>query len=151
MLFLSELKVLVDDFLVLMGHMRDNYLRPAEQITRMRLSPGQFHAVSILRARGPLPMRELAAIMRISKQQLTPLICKLIDAGLAERRIDQKDRRIQLIDITAKGRDTFETLKGEIKQAFTERLAVLPEEEIRELAQLVKRIHEILKVQKRQS
>lgn len=148
---MSELKVLVDDFLLLMGHMRDNYFRPAEQITRMRLSPGQFHAISILRSQGPLPMRELAAIMRISKQQLSPLICKLIDAGLAERKIDQKDRRIQLIDVTAKGRDTFETLKGEIRHAFTKRMEALPEEDIRELAKLVRRIHEILNVQKRRS
>lgn len=144
---MSELKVLVDDFLLLMGHMRDNYFRPAEQITRMRLSPGQFHALSILRARGPLPMRELAALMRVSKQQLSPLICKLIDAGLTERKIDQNDRRIQLIDVSAKGQETFETLKGEIRQSFTEKMEVLPEEDIRELAQLVKRIHEILNVQ----
>jgi DNA-binding MarR family transcriptional regulator len=78
---MNKYEKIVEEFFLLLSYMRMNYFRPAEQITRSKLSPGQFHTISILR-KGPLPMKELACRMMISKQQLTPLVSKLIDAGV---------------------------------------------------------------------
>ena len=79
MIIINNLDNTSDGFLVLIGYMKEKFFRPAEQITRPYISHGQFHALSTLYREGLLPMSELAAEMKISKQQLTPLIDKLIE------------------------------------------------------------------------
>lgn len=141
---MSTLEKVAGNFLSLLSYMRRNYFRHAEQIARLRLSPGQFHALSILNRLGSLSMVELAGEMRISKQQLTPLIGKLIEAGLVVRKQDEKDRRVIRIELTDNGVQTVNELKTEIKNAFTEKLAVLSEQELAELGQMLSRIQAIL-------
>jgi len=94
-------------------------------------------------------MSELASEMQISKQQLTPLIYKLIDYNLLVKKTDQNDRRIVRIEITESGRSTVEELWAAMKLALAEKLRVLPDMELDELEQMLKRIQEILKVPSR--
>ena len=82
--------------------------------------------------------------MKISKQQITPLICKLIDSGLVVREADEHDRRIVRIEITEAGRETVEDLMQEIKQVFIVKLEVLTDQDLDELGQMLRRIREIL-------
>ncbi len=142
---MTESEKIVDDFIFLLTYMRHNYLRPAEQITRLKLSHAQFHAISFLALKGPLPMSELANNMGISKQQLTPLIYKLIEARWVIRRTDENDRRIVLIEITEEGINMYTELKNDIKHKFSEKLSELPEKELKELADLMQKIQIILK------
>ena len=95
---MNKYEKIVEEFFLLLSYMRMNYFRPAEQITRSKLSPGQFHTISILR-KGPLPMKELAGRMMISKQQ-RHLWYQAIDAGLVKRKTDENDRRVVLIEVT---------------------------------------------------
>jgi DNA-binding MarR family transcriptional regulator len=141
---MNKYEKIVEEFFLLLSYMRMNYFRPAEQITRSKLSPGQFHTISILR-KGPLPMKELAGRMMISKQQLTPLVSKLIDAGLVKRKTDENDRRVVLIEVTERGVQLHDELKTDIKRAFIKKISVLPEDQIDELEIALKKIQTILK------
>ncbi|OPX85231.1 MAG: putative HTH-type transcriptional regulator YusO [Pelotomaculum sp. PtaB.Bin117] len=134
-----------DDLLALMACVRDKFIRPAELITRSRISHVQFFAISVLRRSGSLSMSELAGKMQISKQQLTPLVYKLIDNGLLIRKTDEKDRRIVRIEATETGRNMFDEILAEIKKDLIEKLETLPEMELNELEQTLKRTYEILK------
>jgi DNA-binding MarR family transcriptional regulator len=142
---MNSLDSVVDDFLSLLGYLRDNFFRPATQMTRSCLSPGQFNAIVVLARKGPLSMSELAAEIKISKQQLTPLINKLIDSNLAARKTDENDRRIIRIEVTPAGRDTIHTLLTEMRQTFRKRIQKLPEADLAELEQMVRRITQILR------
>lgn len=142
---IGNLENVADDFLSLLAYIRENFFRPLEQITRSRLSPIQYYAVSILYRKGSLSMSELASEMRISKQQLTPLICKLIDNSLLVKKIDENDRRIVHIAITESGRSKVEELWAEVKLTLAEKLSALPDMELDELGQMLKRIQEVLK------
>lgn len=141
---MDNLEKAAGEFLGLVGYIHRKFLRPAEQITRAHLSPGQFHAISILCHKGPLPMSELAGEMRISKQQLTPLICKLIENHLVVRKPDDHDRRIVHIDTTDAGKDIFKDLCAETKLAMAHKFSNLPDSELHELGELITRIHDIL-------
>ncbi len=90
-------------------------------------------------------MSELAQEMHISKQQLTPLVYKLINNGLLIRKTDENDRRIVRIEITETGRSKVEEIIPEIKLVLMEKLKTIPKTELDELEQMLKRIHEILK------
>ncbi len=89
-------------------------------------------------------MSELAQEMHISKQQLTPLVYKLINNGLLIRNTDENDRRIVRIEITETGRSKVEEILPEIKMALIEKLKTIPKAELDELEQMLKRIHEII-------
>jgi len=145
---MSNLENVAEKFLSLLGHIRDNYFKPAEQITRSRLSPAQFYAISILYRKVSLTMSELAAEMKISKQQLTPIIAKLIDNHLVIRKTDERDRRIILIAITESGMSAYKALIAQIKSNFTEKLSELSDQELDELEKTVSRMQEILKTTK---
>jgi|BioPla2DNA2_1021312.scaffolds.fasta_scaffold51478_1 DNA-binding MarR family transcriptional regulator len=90
-------------------------------------------------------MKELACRMMISKQQLTPLVSKLIDAGLVKRKTDENDRRVVLIEVTERGVQLHDELKTDIKRAFIKKISVLPEDQIDELEIALKKIQTILK------
>ncbi len=90
-------------------------------------------------------MSELAQEMQISKQQLTPLVNKLINQGLLAKNEDENDRRIVRIEVTEKGRKMVKEIFAEIKIDLVEKLRLLSEQELAELDQMLKRILEILK------
>jgi len=141
---MENLESMAGDFLNLLADMREKFLRPVEQITRSRLSPIQFHILFMLYHKGSLPMTELARKMKISKQQLTPLIAKLIDSNLVIRKTDENDRRIIRIEITEPGSNMVEELVTETRHVLAEKFKTLPEQELRELKQLLQKIHDIL-------
>ena len=125
--------------------MRDKFFRPLEQKTRSQLSPLQHIAISTLYRKGSLSMSELALAMQISKQQLTPLVDRLINQGLLAKKKDQNDRRVVRIEVTEQGRNMFSELFAEIKCDLVEKLGALPGEEVDELGRMLKRILLILK------
>jgi DNA-binding MarR family transcriptional regulator len=141
---MSKAENVADIFLSLFGEMHEKFTRPGEKITRPRLAAAQFFALSILHRKGPLSISELANELQISKQQTTPLICRLIDNNLAARMTDEHDRRIVRIKITETGNATIEELGAEIKQTFAAKLQVLPDTELDELGQMIRRVREIL-------
>lgn len=141
---MSNLENVTEDLLALLGYIRDTFFRPAEQITRSRISHAQFHAISILAHKGSLSMSELANEMKISKQQLTPLICKLIDSNMVVRKPEEMDRRILRIEITEPGRDTLEEVRAEIKQAIKEKLSILSNSDLKDLDHLLTQTRELL-------
>lgn len=90
-------------------------------------------------------MTELASEMQISKQQLTPLVDKLINQGLLIKKADEHDRRIVRIEVSEQGREMLKEMFGDIRSDLVEKLSLLPEQELAELDQMLKRMLEILK------
>ncbi len=141
---MDQLEETTSEFFLLLAHLRNYYFRPAEQIARIQLAPAQFHAISVLYRKGPLPMGELAAEMKISKQQLTPLVSRLIEEGMALRKQDQNDRRIVLIQLSEKGRSTFSQLGAKIRNNFQDKLGRLSDSDLNELKQLLHRVRALI-------
>ena len=141
---ISHLENVADSFFALLSDMRDGFMRPLEQKRRCQLGHVQHFAVSVLCRKGSLSMSALAQEMQISKQQLTPLVYKLINQGLLIKKKDQDDRRVVRIEITEQGRNMFREVFAEMKHDFVARLKILPNEEIDELDWMLKRIREIL-------
>jgi len=141
---MSNLDQIVNDLVALIVFIRNNFSRPADQITRLRLYTGHFRVLAIVYRKGPLPMSELAAEMGISKQQLTPLVDRLIKDGLVTRNEDEHDRRIKRVEMTEEGRQAFRNLGAELRRSLGERLKVIPEDQLEELERMLPRVHEIL-------
>ena len=125
--------------------MRDKFFRPLEQKTRSHLSHVQHFAVSTLNRTDSLSMSELAQEMQISKQQLTPLVNKLINQGLLVKKEDEYDRRIVRIEVTEQGRNMLREIFAEMRIELMDKLRLLSDEELAELDHMLKRVMVILR------
>jgi DNA-binding MarR family transcriptional regulator len=86
-------------------------IKPFEQLSKSKLSPMKFYVLFILEDKGNLSMTELSNELSISKQQMTPVVDKLIESGFIVRRHNEIDRRIITISLTSSGKKFIEELK----------------------------------------
>lgn len=77
-------------------------LREADR--RLGLSAPRLSALSVVVFRGPLSMSDLARAEQVRKPTITRLVGELERAGLVTRNRSEKDRRVQTVEATRKGR-----------------------------------------------
>ncbi len=102
------------------------------------ISPQQSMAITALKPGESLPMSALAEALHCDNSNITGIVDRLEAAGLAERRPDERDRRVKAVILTEKG----EWLRVEIDRRAGEpppRLANLPEEDARALRDILAR------------
>ena len=137
--------------LQLLPYMHEKFLNPMERDTPHRMSKLQLFAMMVLFRKGDKTMSELASIMQVSKQQLTPLVDRLFEQKLAERFSDSADRRVVRIEISQSGKTLIEDMMRQNLHTLAERLSVLPDEELVELDSIMLRIRELLEKAERLS
>jgi DNA-binding MarR family transcriptional regulator len=74
----------------------------------MDLDGPRASALSVLVFGGPMPIGRLATLERVSAPAITKLVGALETLGLAERVRSQTDRRVVLVQATARGRSVLE-------------------------------------------
>src|SRR5690554_4607528 len=74
----------------------------ADEMT-LQLSPTNIHVLFILFELRSATVSELSNQLKISRPNMTPLLDKLIQFGLAVRKTRENDRRVIQIDITDEG------------------------------------------------
>ncbi|MGR6429806.1 MarR family winged helix-turn-helix transcriptional regulator [Rhizobium sp. PAMB 3174] len=71
----------------------------------------RFDVMSALsRAPDGLKMKDISRLLRVSNGNITGIVDKLVEEGLVLRTTPPQDRRTQIIQLTDKGRQEFETL-----------------------------------------
>ena len=66
-------------------------------------TPSQTSALASLLRHGPMTIGELAALERVRPPTMTRIVCGLEEAGLIERRPDERDRRARVVAASAAG------------------------------------------------
>ena len=97
-------------------------------LSELGVSPQQAMAISMLKPGEPLPMSALADALHCDNSNITGIVDRLEAAGLAERRADERDRRVKAIALTEKG----ERLRIEIDRRVGEpppKLAAISDED----------------------
>jgi MarR family transcriptional regulator, organic hydroperoxide resistance regulator len=108
-------------------------IKPFEQIAKSKISPMQFYVMFTLKEKGDLAMTQLSNELLTSKQQMTPIIDKLIEFGFVERKNDEIDRRIVKITLSSSGKlflekqkmEMFDMLKTKIQNLSDDDLSTL--------------------------
>ncbi len=94
--------------------LQQKLIKPFEQLSKSKLSPMQFHVLFILEEQGDLSMTELSNKLLTSKQQMTPIVDKLITHRFVERKHNVLDRRIIKISLSLSGKRYIEKMKIDI-------------------------------------
>ncbi len=115
--------------------------RLAPIFERAKVTPQQWAILSVLaESEVPLTLAEVARTMRVSKQNMTGMIARLEQLGLAERHGDPKDLRSSRVQLTRRGRAVVEKFRP-VYEEWRGRLGRdLPEREIAALTRTVDRL-----------
>ena len=140
----SEIKNVTTNFFDLIRHIKNKFFRPLEQVVKCDISPMQFRTLEVISENKTITMTDLANEVCISKQQLTPMIDKLIDSNAVERKNDKEDRRIIKISPTTYGNELLEERKTKLLNSLSKKLENLSLEDIEKLDIAIDTINKII-------
>lgn len=85
--------------------------RLAPIFERAKVTPQQWAILTVLEIEGPLTLAGVARRMMVSKQNMTGMIARLEQLGLAERHDDPNDLRSSRVQLTRRGRTLVEKFR----------------------------------------
>jgi DNA-binding MarR family transcriptional regulator len=91
----------------------------------------------LYRAPKPMTLGELSQRMMVSNGNVTGLVDRLVEQGLLSRRPSPRDRRAQLVSLTAEGRRFFRAMARANGDWIADMLADLSSDEIETLMRLL--------------
>lgn len=109
------------------------------RLMEMGLSPVQGHFLDELARMPPGPMSQLVARMDVDPGWVTDIIDKLEQRGDVVRRLSPDDRRVKILELTEKGRQTWRMMDDTIATAPPE-LAGLSNLEVEVLLKIADRL-----------
>lgn len=109
------------------------------RLTEMGLSPVQGHFLDELARMPPGPMSQLVARMDVDPGWVTDIVDKLEERGDVVRKPSPDDRRVKILELTEKGRESWREMDDCIATAPPE-LAGLSNLEIEVLLKIAQRL-----------
>ncbi len=108
---------------------------------RAKVTPQQWSILAVLAEAGaPLTLAGLARKMMVSKQNMTGMIARLEQLGLADRHDDPKDLRSSRVQLTRRGRALVDKFRPVYEQWRGRLGRDLPERELAALTRTVDRL-----------
>src|SRR6267378_7541759 len=111
----------------------------AQSIERTELGDSDFRVLEVLLHKGPLPVNTIGPKVWLTPGSISVAVDRLEKAALAKRK-NTDDRRVRLVELTAKGRALITKTFREHASAMEEAAGVLSIEERRMLLRLLKKL-----------
>ena len=140
----ERLDKMVDNLYLFFPLFRKKLFKHKKRSHQGKMPHSYYHVLKILDKHGNLPMSKIGRNVHISKSNMTSLIDKLVENGLAERLPDQNDRRVINISITDKGKDVLKDWRKNSNNEIKKSLSVLSEEDLEKFYVSVENIKDIL-------
>jgi MarR family transcriptional regulator, 2-MHQ and catechol-resistance regulon repressor len=126
--------VLVKAFHALAAHAEENL-----SASRTSLGDSDFRVLEVLLHKGPLPVNTIGPKVWLTPGSISVAVDRLEKKALVKRR-NTDDRRVRLVDLTAKGRALITKIFREHAAAMEEVVGVLSKEERLILLRLLKKL-----------
>lgn len=82
-----------------------------QQLSSTGVHPGQIPMIRLLGKRGGVSQKEIARMLKIKPPTVTVSLRRMENAGLIERKPDEKDQRVSRIYLSKTGMDVYEKMK----------------------------------------
>lgn len=96
--------------LIALAAKSQEHLAEIEMKKQLGLTPAQWKVILVLNMMDGLTQREIAEKINIDGSTLVPVIDKMEQSGLVERKADSKDRRNNRIFLTKKSESTVDSI-----------------------------------------
>src|SRR5712671_2282094 len=111
----------------------------AQSIERTKLGNSDFRVLEVLLHKGPLPVNTIGAKVWLTPGSISVAVDRLEKKALVKRK-NTVDRRVRLVELTAKGRGLITKTFREHANAMEEAAGVLSKEERLILLRLLKKL-----------
>jgi MarR family transcriptional regulator for hemolysin len=115
-------------------------LAEIEMKKQLGLTPAQWKVILVLNIMDGLTQKEIAEKISIDGSTLVPVLDKMEQDGLVQRKADSKDRRNNRIFLTEKSESTVDSIIGIIFQLRKTVYAGIPESEISSTKNVIRSI-----------
>ncbi|MDF1510351.1 MarR family transcriptional regulator [Robertmurraya sp. DFI.2.37] len=102
-----------------------------ERLSNFGITPVQFTILHLLWEKEGQKSIDIAKRLHLDGSTITPILDRLVQNGLIERRHDPKDRRINLIYLTEKGKELETPLNNTMDEVNHSVIEGFDEEEIK--------------------
>ncbi len=106
------------------------------------LTFGQMRLLYLLSTRGPSPISRLAEWLGVGLPAASGIVDRIERHGFVARRHREDDRRVVECCLTDKGRELIAEIGGLRREVVRQTLGVLSDEELAQMSQLVKIVHQ---------
>jgi MarR family transcriptional regulator, 2-MHQ and catechol-resistance regulon repressor len=127
-------------FLVVWKTYRALLARAQASIKRAKLCDSDFRVLEALLHKGPLPVNVIGHKVDLTTGSITSAVDRLEDKSLVVRKNHADDRRIRVVDLTAKGRRLIEKAYAQHKLDMEQAVRGLSRDERGVLVNLLKRL-----------
>lgn len=107
------------------------------------LSAGQFSALALIFREGPLTLREVSDVERVTPPSMIRTVATLVEAGYVERRPSASDGRKVLLSVTAHGLELVKRTRQRRDAWLSRRLVNLSPEQRATLAEATAILREL--------
>lgn len=114
--------------------------RTIEDIRRYNLTEPQFDVLQTLGHLGPLTFGQLCDKLFVSGGNMTVVVDNLEKSGIVERVPSASDRRVKLVQLTAKGKKLFDEVFVQHIGCVQKIASILTEREQQQLSRLLKKL-----------
>jgi MarR family 2-MHQ and catechol resistance regulon transcriptional repressor len=104
------------------------------------INPTEFVTLEILLNKGPQTIQSISERILMANSSLTYVIDNLLDKKLISKRINSKDKRAFVIDLTTSGKDLISKLFVRHEQTIEELFNVLSKDEISAIGTNLKKL-----------
>jgi len=127
-------------FLVLWKAYRAILAKAEESKKRVGLGDSDFRVLEALLHEGPLPVNVIGEKVDLTTGSITTAIDRIEAKWLVARKNHPEDRRVRLVELTAKGRRLIEKTYAKHSDDMEKAMSSLSREERRELVDLLRRL-----------
>lgn len=129
-------------FLVLQSSYRAMLSRVEKSKKKMGLGDSDFRVLEALHLNGPLPVNVIGEMIDLTTGSITTAVDRMEARWLVARRNHPEDRRIRLVELTAKGRRLIEKASAQYSADMEDAASSLSREERSTLIRLLKHLAE---------
>ncbi len=124
--------------------LRELTKRQSNALISGKITIPQLLILDLLNKKGDMIMSQLAKSMNVTMPAMTGIVDRLVRDGCALRLRDPKDRRIILIHLTKKGKNTIEELKKQRKKIIIDIFGKLGTKDREDYLDILTKIYNIL-------
>jgi DNA-binding MarR family transcriptional regulator len=114
------------------------------------LTDVQFNLMELLHYQsgkeGGLSQAQLSDMMLVNRANITSLIDRMEKAGLVARTAHSKDRRFNIVKLTAKGKNLFEKVEPSYLEQVRKIMASLDTPELKKLMAMLEKVRRTLRI-----
>ena len=104
---------------------------------QLPLPLNQYVLLMFINTEGSISNSSASEMLKISKQQMSTIVERLLAQGYISKDTDCRDRRRCLLKLTEKGRDIIRQQNEYVRKKFEDRLPKLPEKEQLQLSEAI--------------